>query len=202
MLPITAAIVLFLITSLIIGRGSSEFKDVDDMLELSMEVPGRIFEGNQVSGVIGFRYIYPEPIRWGKEWLVEVKQMLPGLKDQNHIPIDSLIFASMYGSTRGTAPLSLIGSLWYNFYIIGITILPLIFGVIYQKIYHLLIKGRKTLFRLMVFSGLAGVLGVWGSGGINTLLNTGVATILLFLILGKWVLGMDLKRKYAEVNPP
>lgn len=199
-LSIAVVVALFLITSLIIGRGIQEIKDANDLLQLSLEMPSRVFIVNQSEGVVSFRYIYSTETAWGSNWLADVKQMLPGLKDPNFTPLPHLIFEQLYGSTRGTSPLTLAASLWYNFHIIGITLAPLLLGIIYQTVYHRLVRGPKTLFRLATFSALAGVLGLWAAGGIDTLLNKGVAAILLFYILGKWVLGMDLKRRYAEVK--
>lgn len=182
---------LFLISSLVIGRGSHTINSVTDYISLLLEIPNRLFLGNQLSGIVGFRYIYNLPTQWGREWIDTLLQMIPLFKKDSFIHIDQLVFEYLYKTTRGTAPLSLVGSLWYNFHWIGISIIPFLIGFLYQSIYHRLIRGPKTLFRLCLFSALTAILGAWGAGGINTLLNTGLGAVLILSVIGTSALRLD-----------
>jgi len=168
-LPLLAIVFLFMLSSLIIGHGANELKDVNDFGNLLAELPNRLVSVNQSEGVITFRYIYSKPTTWGAEWLADIKQLIPNLKDQSYIPTAHLNFELLYGSIRGTSPLTLVASLWFNFHIVGITLLPFLLGVIYQTVYYRLVTGPKTLFRLAIFSTLAPVLGFWGGGGNNSI---------------------------------
>lgn len=195
LLSLVTIISLFMLSSLILGRSTKDIKDVNDLLSLSMEIPSRLFEANQISGVEGFRYIYSKPTAWGTEWLSEVSQMIPGLKKSDNISIAAQIHKIMFGSARGTAPPSIAGSLWLNFHILGVTIFPFLLGMIYQAVYHRLVIGPKSLFRLLIFSAITGVLGLWGAGGIGTLLDLGLPTILLLYILGNRALKIGRSRR-------
>ena len=198
-LPGVLFVILFMVSSLIIGRGSSELKDASDLLLLFEELFNRVLQGNQHAGLAGFRYFYAMPTAWGAEWLAEVRQMIPGLKDPNYIATSGIIFEILFGSMRGTSPLTLVGSLWLNFHIIGVTLMPLLLGILYQTVYHHLVMGPKTLFRLLIFSAIAGVLGIWSVGGIANLLLNGLAAIVLFYILGEWALRMDEKMRMYNI---
>lgn len=115
--------------------------------------------------------------------------------------LDHQIYAVMYGTDRGTAPVSLWGSAWYNFGWAGITVLPYFLALLYQGVYARFVRKRKTLFRTLIYSGLTVVLGLWAVGGPLTLANTGLlAIILLDLLVRVWlglcrrVLGTDDER--------
>lgn len=178
-------LVLFVVSSAIIGRGSQSLSSTSDLFYLIAEIFNRLFNDNQISAVAGFRIIYRTPTVWGAEWLESIKQMIPGFKNPNYIALESIIFSYFYGSTRGTAPLSLVGSSWYNFHIFGITVFPFVLGFLYQSIYYRIISSPKDLFMLSTFSSLTAILGLWGAGGPNTLLNKGLVGVLLLLTIGK-----------------
>ena len=91
--------------------------------------------------------------------------MVPGLKVPGYLSIDALVFQFECGNTRGTSPLSLTGSLWYNFHIFGITLVPMLLGIAFQSVYHAMVLGRKTVFRVLMFAGVAGILGSGNTAG-------------------------------------
>jgi len=198
LMSLVVVLTLFMLSSMILGRGTMELKDTDDLLKLLFEIPNRVLEGNQLAGIVGFRHMYHTPTAWGTEWLRELMQMIPGLKDHNYISTASQVYEVLYGSSRGTAPLSLVGSFWLNFNIIGVTILPFLLGILYQNVYHRFVMCQKTLFRLLIFSALAIVLGFWSGTGIGNLLNMGLVTIFMFYIIGMYALKMNKSTRTQE----
>ena len=178
--------VSFLALTLILGRGGiGSLEGADDYLELFLQLPERLFSINQASGVYGFRYIYERPVQYGADWVAQLQILLPG---KGGITIDNELNALFTGTTRGTAPPSIWGSIWYNFGLLGAIIVPFILGIVYQNTYYRLIRGPKTLFRTLAFTFFFVSLGTWGVGGPFWLVNNGLLAVVLLILFERiWV---------------
>lgn len=150
------------------------------------EVVHRIFSSNQLAAVVGFRYVHGEGIQYGRDWLQSVIGILPGHSGSD---VSNRIFSIMYGGMRGTSPLSVWGSAYYNFGLTGALALGSFMGVIYGGIYRVFLSGRFTVFRIACYSAVLLYLSVWVAGSPIQLLNNGLATAALLLILRRVVLG-------------
>ena len=181
---IFATAVIFGLATLFLGRGTNEINSLTDIWILLKHMLQRFTTDNQISSVIGFRYIYDQPVQYGREWLNSIISLLPGIR--NPVPLASEIFYLMFGTTRGTAPPSIWGSVWYNFGWIGIATIPFIMGFLYQALYIRFMAGKRGLFRILIYSVMVVLLGLWRAGGPDSLANTGLVTVILFgLIMGK-----------------
>lgn len=177
--------VLFSVMSTSLGRTSITYDDSLGTIIKSnfAALKKRIIVDNQSTSVIGFRYIYEySEIQYGKDWLQMLKDILPGRND--YTAMATKIFALMHGgSTRGTAPPSIWGSVWYNWGPIGIPIISLAIGFFYTYIYYLFISKKNTSFRIVCFSGIFVILGFWISDGPMTLINSGLITVIIMYYL-------------------
>jgi oligosaccharide repeat unit polymerase len=183
-------IVVFSFSSYLIGRSLSNLDSGLDFLKILMALPERIFLGNQEAAVVGFHYLYQLPTQYGMDWINDLMNLLP-FKTQSHINIASEVYYILFGTDRGTAPISIWGSIWYNFGPIGNLVIPFIMGFIYQGLYIRFIRGPKTLFRTLIYSSITVYLGSWMAGGPDTLVNIGLATIIILRIIeytvcGRW----------------
>ncbi len=181
-----SSVAIFSMSTLILGRGGlTQIQSTSDIGSLIAQLARRIFLDNQLSGVYGFRYVYVRPVQFGAEWVGSFKDLLPG---QGGVRIANEVFAAMYGSLLGTAPLSIWGSLWYNFGVLGVTVFPWLLGMLYQGTYLKLVRGPKTLFRLLMYSATYVLLGMWIASGPDGLVEDGVVTIVILRIgMGFWL---------------
>lgn len=166
----------FIILTVFLGRGVSTIKSLKDVFDVLYQIYHRIFESGQSSGIIGFRYIYDHPTVYGAEWIESFKGILPGHRGST---LSSEIFATIYGGGRGTSPVTIWGSFWYNFGLIGIVFIPLILGAIYELIYLKLFSGKKNLIRLLIYSTVVVILGTWDAGTPVALINRGLISIII-----------------------
>lgn len=178
LLPISILLLLFGLTSVQLGR-TDEFSLTDTVYGLIY----RIFASNQLSSVVGFQYIYEyKDIALGADWLQSLKGIIPG---QTGSRISNEIHYVLFRSDRGTAPLSIWGSYYYNFGFIGSCIGAFLMGIVYQLIYYKFLKGSANKFRICLYASLFLYLSIWVAGSPTQLLNNGILAIVFLLILRK-----------------
>jgi oligosaccharide repeat unit polymerase len=162
-----------------IGQDSGFFTKI---ATLGRELLNRFFQVNQFSGQIGFRFTYGQPTQNGMEWIQGVLGILPG---NSGSPLDGLIFKSLYGSARGTAPPSMWGSTFYNFGWLGLLLLPIVLAAIYQVVtFRSTNKTHMNTLELIGMSGTFVVCGNWIADGPEYLLNAGGVTFAVLWWLG------------------
>ena len=167
---------LFCIMTIANGRITSENKNIIGA------IIQRFTNDNQITAIYGFRYIYNQPTQWGLDWLNMFKDILPG--KNSYLPVANRIFATMYGSTRGTAPPCIWGSVYYNWGLIGIIVIPFFMGLIYRLIYCRLFRREINPLRLTIYSAIFVSLGMWAADAPITLFNQGfIALCILAFIL-------------------
>lgn len=165
---------------------------------LTNAIVGRIMVDNQGCALFGFEnLVVREPRTFGYDWLMMTLELIPGIKT-GYTATANRIFAMKYGSLRGTSPLCIWGSTYYNFGVVGVIIISLLIGFFYSYI------GRKTnqkvfsTVELVIYSELVVVLGSWIAEGPYYLVNNGgVAILLLYWILIKSpiILSLGTSRK-------
>ncbi|MGN7246448.1 O-antigen polymerase [Janibacter anophelis] len=156
----------------------------------------RFLRSNQAASVAGFRYIYEMPVVHGKEWLESILGVVPGSAFTGST-LANEIFKVVYGGSRGTAPPSLWGSVYHNFGVLGIVIMPVIFAIVLNWVGRkgLAVARRSTL----EWMGIAGVfvsLGTWVAGGPIYLPNSG-----LLVFVAMWFYGAR-RRTATELAEP
>ncbi len=138
----------------------------------------RIIGDNQAAAVRGFRYVYYDnEIQYGLDWFKSLRSLLPGRS--SYTSLSTRIFALTYGSTRGTAPPSIWGSVWYNWGPMGIILGPIIISFFYVYAYKLFVNKKSSIFRVICFSSMFVIMGFWIAGGPIALINTGLLTVII-----------------------
>ncbi len=153
----------------------------------------RVFDDNQKSAVIGFRYIDSQEIQWGKDWLYSFFDLLPGKNEYTQLSYK--IFKIMYGSTRGTAPVCIWGSTYYNWGETGIIIFPFVLGACYHRVYYNFCKQEKNKLNIFIYAAKFVVLGNWIADTPLVLFNQGFITLCILSLI------LNLKKKvftYSE----
>jgi hypothetical protein len=179
--PIVAiSLTIFLGSTYALGRSSAALADTSNGIEqvavLLREVVFRIFGSNQESATAGFRYIYDLPTQGGADWILNIRGLLPGFSGSD---LDNRIFASIYGSARGNAPLSLWGSAFYNFGFVGTLAFAALMGAVLALLSG--VYARRSQLSTLSAIGYAGVVmttSTWIAGTPVVLLNLGLVVYL------------------------
>lgn len=176
-----------LLSTLLLGRSASALQSASPIAAIQVllgEIGRRLFQDNQESGLAAYEYMNESPTQWGAEWLTGLSGILPGLSGTT---LASEVFEYMYGTTRGTAPPSLWGSVYYNFNWYGLLIAPVVLALLLRSLTLRLHRDeRMNSLQLVGLVGLSVVLGTWVAGGPEYLLNTGaIAYVLLWFIGNK-----------------
>jgi oligosaccharide repeat unit polymerase len=180
---------LLMLATVILGRSEQALQNDSSpfakVLTIAQELFRRLFYDNQQSGQMGFRYTYGLPTQNGREWLRGLLGVLPGNSGST---LSNKIFATLYGSERGTSPPSMWGSVFYNFGWFGLLILPIVIAVIYQSVtFRAQMKSKLNVLELIGMSGTFVVFGNWIAGGPEYILNAGGVTFAVLWWLGRRV---------------
>lgn len=193
-----AGLPLFLLATFALGRAQTQLDSASGPLEqiwvLFGQLAFRIFGSNQEASVAGFRYIYDLPIQWGGEWWQAAIGLLPGLTGSD---ISNQIHAELYGSDRGTAPLSVWGSTFYNFGFGGVVVMAILLALAVHAIDRVrLSAAHRNSLEVVGAAGVAVVVGTWVAGDPTYLLNVGAG---VFAVLWYW--GRRASRTASQTMP-
>lgn len=143
----------------------------------------RIFASNQIGAVVGFDYIYNvEKVQFLKEWWEGLRGFLPGHSGSK---ISFIIHDILYSSDRGTAPLGIWGSIYYNLGFLGALIFSFILGFMYQYVYKIILNGQNNIFRVVLYSCVVMYMSIWFSGAPDQMINNGILAVIMVLFLRK-----------------
>lgn len=147
------------------------------------EVSKRIFVDNQASGWAGFQFTRGLPTQWGGEWLDGILGILPTNSGSD---LSAQIAKSLWGSDAGTAPVSMWGSVHYNWDWLGLFVFPVLLAVAYHWIGATALSAETpSTLELMGMVGTFVSLGFWIAGGPDTVLNGGGLTYALLWIVAR-----------------
>lgn len=187
-------IVGYFTLTIVLGRTETD----TPLVKVAAEPIERILVGNQLSGIVGFDYVYKHPVSFKNGWLKEISSVLPGRRESKLTSLASEVFGIFYGgSTRGTAPISLWGSIYNSFSFAGILLIPFALGIFYHYVYFRFMRGPKSLLRILFYSQIAILAGLWISGSILEFFNSGLITIILLMLIFK---AMRLGRRTAVAS--
>jgi oligosaccharide repeat unit polymerase len=155
----------------------SESTGISDILDSTFSRFTRI---QQEGGLFAFQYVYRLPIAWFSEWWENIRGLAPGIEGS---PIAHDVHAMLYGTDRGTVPLTSIGSAYYNGGVIGVMLLFVILGVSYVLMYYRYLSGSRSYTRSFSYGFAFFYLSINVTDAPTVLLENGVLTVLLFIAL-------------------
>ncbi|MEA1014478.1 O-antigen polymerase [Sphingosinicella sp. LY1275] len=136
----------------------------------------------QEGALFGFNYIYPMKTVWFAEWVSGFKGLMPGVEGSS---LAHDIHKVMYGSDRGTVPLSSVGSAYYNGGVLGVVLLFFALGFLYSHLYLRFLRGERALLRSVTYGFMFFYLTIYVVDSPINLVDNGVVTIALLLVLRK-----------------
>lgn len=181
--------VLFSFTTYFNGRQKAEIdaaSTIGDKFQIYAEALfDRVFREQAMSGIYGFRYTYGLPVPNGREWFTDILGILPAYRGSD---LSNKIFATIYGSDRGTSPPSNWGGAYYNFGFamsIGVALLILvIYALLSQRFYVSHSICRLNSLQMIGLAGFAVATGSWVAGSPLAILNQGALAFLFAYWLG------------------
>jgi oligosaccharide repeat unit polymerase len=150
---------------------------------VAVSVLTRFFVTQQDGGIVGFRYIADSEAALFSEWLAALRGLLPGFEGST---LSHEIHGVMYGSTRGTVPLTLVGSSFHNGGMPGLVAVFALLGALYSHVYHRFLRGERTVLRCLSYGAIFFYLSSFVIGTPAVLANNGVLALLLLLALRKF----------------
>jgi oligosaccharide repeat unit polymerase len=190
---------LFFITTIASGRAAADLRAASGFGQqigiLFEQLAFRVLGSNQLSSVVGFRYVYDTSIPFGSEWAQGIFGLLPG---QTGSDLSNRIFEVLYGSTRGTSPVSLWGAAYHNLGLPGAIILAAVLAMILCAVATRINKSKQTnLIQLVGMAGVTVTLGTWIADGPTSVINNG-----LVMYMFVWWWGSRIERKKTHKRAP
>ncbi|MCW5600360.1 O-antigen polymerase [Nitrosomonas sp.] len=172
-------LVLFGTYSVLLGRQADEGEGLFSVIE---QLYYRIFIAQQTGSTIGFRYVYNLDYKLGYEWFENFRGLIPGIKGGD---LPHRVHEYIYGSYRGTVPVSLWVTAYYNFGIAGVAFIAFLWMTLLMSIFIFLLKLRKDLINRFVASALVLYCGLSVfSHPAQIFINGLFGLLFIFLIIG------------------
>lgn len=170
------ALTLVILATIVLGRGADELAHGGPWwgrIEIAIAaLKERVFVEQQASALAGFRFIYEQDVQNGREWIQSLSGVTPWSRGSD---LSHRIFFTMYGSTRGTAPPSVWGSVYHNFGWAGVIgfapTMAVLLGWVSRRG---LAPRRRNTMEIMGISGVFVTLGTWVADTPLFLLNAGL----------------------------
>jgi hypothetical protein len=142
----------------------------------------RFFVVEQTGALGAFRYLYTQETVYFSEWFDQLRGVIPGMHGST---LQHDLFALVHGTDRGTEAYAILAGFYYNGGVIAVSacfgLLALAHGLLYRR----LLLGKRTIYRSFTYAALFLYLSIFVSGGLDTLINNGVLTFVLFLLVKK-----------------
>ncbi len=151
----------------------------------------RIFFVQQEGGLVGFHVIYDLPRAYLTEWWASIVGILPNVSGSD---LAHQIHEIMYGSSRGTVPISHVGSAYYNGGFFLVLVFFGILGFFHTYLFLRFISGKKLLFRCICYGFIFHYSSALLFGGPFTYIDNGLITIFILLYIVQKVPVITLRR--------
>lgn len=174
-IPSVIIIIIFGAGSFFLGR-TEEFSAGSTVENLLI----RVFFNEQHESLITFRYLYEIPITYGYDWFRGIIGIFPGIKGSE---IQHIVFGLIHGNPRGTAAISLIGSIYHNFGLIGVIFISFLLALFLNNITYVFLRKKKNIGNIVIFSFITFYISIYSSGDIVFLFNKGVVLLILISYL-------------------
>ncbi|MBX9574771.1 MAG: oligosaccharide repeat unit polymerase [Caulobacteraceae bacterium] len=187
-------VVFLFMTSIYYGRESG------GVLTALGDTMKRFTTYQQESGLVGFDYVLTLPIQNFAEWGKALLGIIPG---QEGSRLSHDVHAIMFGTDRGTAPLTPVGSAYHNAGMPGVIMLYGLLGLAYASAYRRYVSGPRTVIRSLSYGFMFLYLALYLAESPIALIDNGVLAIclLLFLVRIAETRGTSVPNRHAPSTP-
>lgn len=142
----------------------------------------RFFVVEQTGALGAFRHLYERDVVYFREWRDQFVGILPGVPGST---LQHDLFFLVHGTTRGTESYAVLAGFYHNGGIAAVPIGYALMGVAHAALYHRFLRGRRTVYRSIGYAAAFLYLSIFVSGGPVALLDNGVVTLLILLVIRK-----------------
>lgn len=135
----------------------------------------------------GFRYVYTKETVYGQEWLETLSGFMPGVRGST---LSNEVFAEVFGGFRGTIPVSMWISIYYNFGIFLVIPVTCLIMKVAEMAHGLLRVIPASEIHLISYSFLAFYICLLPLTSPFQIINNGILGIALIFLLS----GFQLRR--------
>ncbi|MDT0183367.1 O-antigen polymerase [Microbacterium sp. ARD31] len=176
--------------TLLLGRSQADIEEGGSrfgaVATIGQELLERFFIVNQRSGYDAVIFIQDRSTVWGQEWLQGIAGLTPWSSGS---PLAKQVFEHLYGSDRGTSPITLWGSVYYNFWWWGVVLVPILLALATAWLVRRIERTPSTsALESVGMAGVTIVLGTWVAGAPDQMVNNGLVA---FAVL--WWVGARLR---------
>lgn len=157
--------------------------------ELLLKVFSRFLFVEQEATLFSFNYFYSVDSVYLTDWFQDLRGLIPGYSGSY---TEHFLFYLRHGTDRGTEGFHWIASAYYNGRYLLIILFSSFLGFFYTWLYNRLLIGRKSITRITIYSFIFFHLSFYMSGTPIALVNNGVLTLFILLLLLK----LRFKPKY------
>lgn len=180
-LPSVLLFVLFSLMSSFYKFDSNQNNEnlVLDSMGKSME---RFFYTEQEGALTSFEYLYDQDHVYMSETFEQIRGLVPGQKGSF---LEHHLFSLRHGTTRGTETYATLSGFYYNGGILAVMSFFIALAIFHFYAFYKFLNGKRTAGRIFIYSALIFYISKTVSGGLLTMVNSGVLTLIIFLILVK-----------------
>jgi oligosaccharide repeat unit polymerase len=178
------------ITIFFIFSMMSSFYKVDSIkenenivLQSSLKTLERVFYTEQEGSLTSFEYMYTQDNIYMTEIFDQIRGIFPGQKGSF---LEHHLFSLRHGTTRGTETYSTAGGFYYNGGLLGVFACFVILAFSHFYIFYRFLCGKRSVLRIFVYAAIIFYTSKLVSGGILTIINSGVLTLFILLLLSKF----------------
>ncbi len=169
-------IVLFGLFSVMLGR-----EEHTDIVSITEQLFYRLFVAQQLGSVVGFPYVYSQDIQLGYEWWESLRGFIPGIRGSD---LSHRLHEEIFGSYRGTVPVSLWVSMYHNFGVFGVLFGTFILIAILHHIFRFILRFERNAINAMMSTALILYCGLLVFSNPFQIVNNGLlGLILVYLVM-------------------
>ncbi len=189
-------LVLFGAYSALLGRQAVD--EGEGLFSVIEQLYYRVFIAQQTGSAIGFRYIYNLDYRFGYEWFENFRGLIPGIKGSE---LSHRVHEYIFGSFRGTVPVSLWVSAYYNFGLLGVALTAFLWTALLTYAFIFILKLRKDLINRFIASALILYCGLTVFSHPAQIFNNGLFGLLFMLLITGISWRQRFSSGYINIDP-
>ena len=140
----------------------------------------RFFYTEQEGALTSFEYLYEQDKVYMKEFADQIRGIIPG---QEGSFLEHHLFSLRHKTTRGTETYTTVAGFYYNGGLPAVTIFFIFLACLHFYIFNSFLRGKRTVLRIFTYAALIFYTSKIVSGSILTIINSGVLTLFLLLII-------------------
>lgn len=158
------------------------------ILESTSQSLERFFYTEQEGALKSFEYLYSQDKAYMTETLQQIRGMIPGQKGSF---LEHYLFSLRHGTTRGTETYATAAGFYYNGGLSAVILFFLFLAFFHFYIFYSFLGGERTVTRIFIYAAIIFYTSKIVSGGILTVINSGVLTLAILLLLTKIKLNLN-----------